>query len=90
MSLLSPEQISSYEADAYVIARGLFSTEEPQLLRATANRDKVMDKASPTMDDGRGNEVRRLMEPSRRREYMLCSPAVGVEEAYRSTTEMIG
>ena len=58
MSLLSPEQISSYEEDGYVIVRGLFSTEETQLLRSTANHDNAMDKASSSMDDGKGNEVR--------------------------------
>ena len=58
MSLLSPEQISSYKEDGYVIVRGLFSTEETQLLRSTANHDNAMDKASSSMDDGKGNEVR--------------------------------
>ncbi len=58
MSLLTPEQISSYEEDGYVIVRGLFSKEETKVLRSTADHDNAMDKASSSMDDGKGNEVR--------------------------------
>ena len=58
MSLLSPEQISDYERDGYVIVRGLFTPEETELLGETAHNDDAMDKASSAMDDGQGNDVR--------------------------------
>lgn len=58
MPLLTPEQITDYERDGFLIVRGLFTPEETALLRETARNDNAMDKASSTMDDGQGNDVR--------------------------------
>jgi ectoine hydroxylase len=58
MSLLTPDQISAYERDGFIIVRGLFTAEETGLLGETAHNDNAMDKASSSMDDGQGNEVR--------------------------------
>ncbi|MFP6901378.1 MAG: hypothetical protein VCA36_10570, partial [Opitutales bacterium] len=58
MSLLTSDQISAYERDGFIIVRGLFTSEETALLRETAHNDNAMDKASSSMDDGQGNEVR--------------------------------
>ena len=58
MSLLTPEQISAYERDGYLVVRGLFTSEETDLLGETARNDDAMDKASSAMDDGQGNDVR--------------------------------
>lgn len=58
MPELTPEQITAYERDGYVILRGLFTPEETKLLGETAHHDNAMDKASSNMDDGAGNAVR--------------------------------
>jgi hypothetical protein len=58
MSLLTPDQISDYERDGFIIVRGLFTSEETGLLGETAHNDNAMDKASSSMDDGQGNDVR--------------------------------
>ena len=38
---LTPEQISDYHRDGYVIVRGLFDTEEIDLLRRASKDDKA-------------------------------------------------
>ena len=58
MSLLTPDQISDYERDGFIIVRGLFSSEETGLLAETARADNAMDKSASSMDDGEGNAVR--------------------------------
>jgi len=58
MPLLTPEQISDFERDGYVIVRGLFTPEETKLLGETAHHDNAMDKAAYMKDDGTGNDVR--------------------------------
>ncbi len=58
MSLLTPDQISDFERDGFIIVRGLFTAEETGLLGETARNDNAMDKASSSMDDGQGNDVR--------------------------------
>ena len=58
MSRLTPQQVSDFERDGYIIVRGLFTSEEAGLLGETAHHDNAMDKASSTMDDGSGNDVR--------------------------------
>lgn len=55
---LTPDQVTQYEKDGYLIIKGLFSAEEIDLLGQTARNDKAMDQASSTMDDGTGNDVR--------------------------------
>lgn len=58
MPTLSPEQLAAYERDGYLIKRALFTPEETRLLGETAHHDNAMDKASSSMDDGKGNNVR--------------------------------
>lgn len=58
MPNLTSEQLSDYERDGYIIIRSLFNAEETRLLGETAHHDNAMDKASSTMDDGKGNDVR--------------------------------
>jgi ectoine hydroxylase len=56
--MLTPDQIADYERDGFIIVRGLFTSEETGLLGETAQNDNAMDKASSSMDDGQGNDVR--------------------------------
>ena len=58
MKLLSPEELSDYQRDGFLIVRNLFSEEEIGLLGQTARADNAMDKSSSSMDDGEGNAVR--------------------------------
>ena len=58
MSVLTPDQITDFERDGFIIVRGLFTAEEIALLREAAHNDNAMDKASSSMDDGQGNDVR--------------------------------
>ena len=58
MSLLTPDQISAYERDGYLVVRSLFTPKETELLGETARNDDAMDKAASAMDDGQGNDVR--------------------------------
>ena len=51
MSLLTPDQISDYERDGFIIVRGLFTTEETGLLGETARNDNAMNDNGPD-DDG--------------------------------------
>lgn len=55
---LTPEQISDYHRDGYVIVRGLFDTEEIDLLRRASKDDKALDDHSFGKDDGTGVKVR--------------------------------
>lgn len=58
MSVFSSEQKAEFQSDGYLFVRGLFSGEEIALLGETARNDHAMDKASSTMNDGKGNDVR--------------------------------
>jgi len=58
MPPLTPKQIADYQRDGFLIVRNLFTPEETRLLGETARHDNAMDKASSTMDDGQGNDVR--------------------------------
>ena len=51
-------ELSAYQRDGYVFKRGLFSTEETDLLRTASKSDKAMDDAATALDDGEGNRVR--------------------------------
>ncbi|MEC7638077.1 MAG: phytanoyl-CoA dioxygenase family protein [Verrucomicrobiota bacterium] len=50
--------MKNYNEDGYCFERELFSSEEINLLAETARNDHAMDKASSSMDDGEGNDVR--------------------------------
>tara|TARA_B100002019_G_scaffold216385_1_gene188965 strand:+ start:1458 stop:2291 length:834 start_codon:yes stop_codon:yes gene_type:complete len=52
------QDIKNYNEDGYCFERELFSSEEINLLAETARNDHAMDKASSSMDDGEGNDVR--------------------------------
>lgn len=58
MKPLSDNQVNGFHKAGYLVVRGLFNTEEIELLGETAHHDKAMDTASSTMDDGKGNDVR--------------------------------
>ncbi|MBT5925556.1 MAG: phytanoyl-CoA dioxygenase family protein [Verrucomicrobia bacterium] len=58
MTAFAQDLKSDFDRDGYAIIRQLFTLEETQLLGETAHHDNAMDKASSTMDDGKGNDVR--------------------------------
>ena len=58
MTAFAQDLKSDFDRDGYAIIRQLFTKEETQLLGETAHHDNAMDKASSTMDDGKGNDVR--------------------------------
>ena len=58
MTQFQDQDIKNYNEDGYCFERELFSCEEINLLAETARNDHAMDKASSSMDDGEGNDVR--------------------------------
>lgn len=58
MTQFQDKNIEDYNKDGYFFERNLFSSEEINLLAETARNDHAMDKASSSMDDGEGNDVR--------------------------------
>ena len=58
MTQFQDQDIKHYNEDGYCFERELFSSEEINLLAETARNDHAMDKASSSMDDGEGNDVR--------------------------------
>jgi hypothetical protein len=58
MAILNDAQVQSYNADGYVIARGLFDKEEIELLNRSAVEDRELDKKSFGSADGEGGTVR--------------------------------
>jgi hypothetical protein len=54
----TPEEISRYHEDGYLIRRGLFSEEEISLVGEVARNDHALDQAATALDDGEGNDVR--------------------------------
>ena len=58
MTQFQNQDIKNYNEDGYCFERELFSSEEINLLAETARNDHAMDKASSSMDDGEGNDVR--------------------------------
>ena len=58
MTQFQDKNIKDYNKDGYFFERNLFSSEEINLLAETARNDHAMDKASSSMDDGEGNDVR--------------------------------
>ncbi len=55
---LKDEILKTYEADGFVIARGMFSGEEIGLLRRAAKEDRQLDQHSFGKGDGEGGTVR--------------------------------
>ena len=58
MTQFQDQDIQDYNEDGYFFERELFNSEEINLLAETARNDHAMDKASSSMDDGEGNDVR--------------------------------
>lgn len=58
MTQFQDQDIKNYKDDGYFFERELFNSEEINLLAETALNDHAMDKASSSMDDGEGNDVR--------------------------------
>ena len=58
MTQFQDQDIKNYNEDGHFFERELFSAEEINLLAETARNDHAMDKASSSMDDGEGNDVR--------------------------------
>jgi ectoine hydroxylase len=56
--MLTEAQIQDFERDGYVIARGMFDSEEIGLLHRTALADRALDQKSFGRADGEGGTVR--------------------------------
>ena len=55
---LTAEQIRSFNEDGFLLVRKLFTDEEISRLSEKAHGDHQLDKASNSVDDGKGNPVR--------------------------------
>lgn len=55
---LNDQQVRDYHADGYVLAKGLFDTEEISLLQRAAKEDRELDQHSFGRKDGEGGTVR--------------------------------
>lgn len=55
---ITAQEKALFEEDGFIVVRNLFSKEEITLLNDRARNDLQLDKASSTMDDGKGNAVR--------------------------------
>ena len=55
---LNAAQVSAYERDGYVLARGFFTEAETSLLRRAAKEDRAFDEHSFSRGDGEGGRVR--------------------------------
>jgi len=55
---LNEQQLREYEANGFVIARGMFDEEETGLLRRAAKEDRDLDQHSFGRGDGEGGRVR--------------------------------
>jgi ectoine hydroxylase-related dioxygenase (phytanoyl-CoA dioxygenase family) len=55
---LTPEQLEAYRRDGYVVARSMFSTEEVNLIRSTAENDDALHKAAYFRSDANGSKTR--------------------------------
>ena len=57
-SQLTAQALSEYDKDGFVLLKGLFDSEEIDLLRRSAKADKQLDDHSFGRDDGEGGTVR--------------------------------
>lgn len=55
---LSPEQIAAFHRDGFVLARGMFSPEEADIVRRTAELDDNLHKAAYFRGDATGSKTR--------------------------------
>ena len=58
MQVLSDSQVDDYRRNGYVLAQGLFDSEEIELLSRTAKEDHELDKHAYGRDDGEGGKTR--------------------------------
>lgn len=58
MAPLTEEQVADFERNGFIIVRGLFGSEEIDLLHRTALADKALDQKSFGRADGEGGTVR--------------------------------
>lgn len=56
--VISDDLVAAYEADGYVLVRGMLDVEEIGLLSRAAREDRVLDQRSYGKDDGEGGIVR--------------------------------
>jgi hypothetical protein len=55
---LNAAQVSAYERDGFVLARGFFTEAETSLLKRAAKEDRALDEHSFSRGDGEGGRVR--------------------------------
>ncbi len=58
---LTPEQISAFHRDGFVVAKGFFDTEEMRLLRSYAKSDQEMQAAAFSRADTQGGSARMML-----------------------------
>jgi len=58
MKLLNENLLKQFQADGYILMKGLFDAEEIEMLRTTAHADRELDKHSFSRADGEGGKVR--------------------------------
>ena len=58
MAQLSKDQKYQFEKDGYILLKGLFDSEDIEMLRSTAPADRELDKHSFSRADGEGGKVR--------------------------------
>lgn len=58
MEILSARMVDDYRRDGYTLARGLFDSEEINLLSKTAKADRELDKHAYGRNDGEGGKTR--------------------------------
>ena len=56
--LLSPEQLTQYHTDGYLLVPGLYDSDEIELLKRAAKEDRELDQRSFGRADGEGGTVR--------------------------------
>ena len=56
MSQLTQDQIREFQEEGYLLFKGLFDTEEIELLRSTSKADRELDKHSFARADGEGGK----------------------------------
>ncbi|HEX4807361.1 MAG TPA: phytanoyl-CoA dioxygenase family protein [Bryobacteraceae bacterium] len=55
---LRPEQLEQYRVDGYIVAKGMFDSEEIGLLKRAAKEDRALDQHAFGRADGEGGTVR--------------------------------
>ena len=61
MPSVSADQIASFQEDGYLIIRGLFDTEEADILRAAAQADQSFEDHAYDLEDGEGGKAQLVL-----------------------------